>query len=357
MIILVGVDVITLITKSIKPLYQNEAYSGFADCPACDKPNIYLIITDEYAGRTELQDLFAYDNSAFENELKRRGFFVVQNPMSNYNYTPYSMASIFTMNYLKGISDKSSDINNRNIIYTVINKNELTDILKRLGYDFVNLSLFDFAGLPSRLNNNEFYSTREKIISSQTLTGRIKKDLWYHLITTFKFGWAQKRLNQKLVNNIHYQFNATLKAGGEMQTAQPRFIYTHFIMPHYPYLFDKNGKELSFEESVQGWRKDLYIGYLQYCNKLCLSFVDSILKKEKTNPIIVLMSDHGFTKYGAAINPSYNFKNMINIFFPDKNYIKLPDTISAINVFRIILNERFKQQLPLLKDSTVFLQE
>ena len=129
-------------------------------------------------------------------------------------------------------------------------------------------------------------------------------------------------------------------------------------MPHYPYLFDRNGRRLSFEESQQGGRKDLYLEYLQYCNKQCLALADSILKKDKTGPIVILMSDHGFTKYDAsAIDPSYNFDNMINIYLPDKNYSEFPDTISNVNLFRFILNKQFKQRLPLLKDSTIFLKE
>ena len=129
-------------------------------------------------------------------------------------------------------------------------------------------------------------------------------------------------------------------------------------MPHYPYLFDRNGNQLSFEESQQEIRKDLYLDYLQYCNKQCLALTDSILKKDKTGPIIILMSDHGFTKYDpSAIDASYNFDNMINIYLPDKNYSGFPDTISNVNLFRFILNKQFKQRLPLLKDSTIFLKE
>src|SRR4030095_16478302 len=131
-----------------------------------------------------------------------------------------------------------------------------------------------------------------------------------------------------------------------------------FSMPHYPYLFDRNGHQLSFEESQQDGRKDLYLEYLQYCNKKCLALIDSILKKDGTGPIIIFMSDHGFTKYDpSAIDPSYNFDNMINVYFADQNYSEFPDTLSNVNLFRFILNKQFKQRLPLLKDSTIFLKE
>ena len=185
LVILIAVDLAVVASKFISKPVTNEPITEITECRNCKKPNIYLVITDEYAGRKELHDIFSFDNSAFEGELQKRNFLVVKKAMSNYNYTPYSMASIFDMNYLKGITNKANDIDNRNISYKTINKNALVNILNSLGYDFVNLSLFDFAGKPG-VNNNEFYSTHEKLISSQTLSGRIKKDLWYHFVTTVK---------------------------------------------------------------------------------------------------------------------------------------------------------------------------
>ena len=356
LVILIAVDLAVLFSKMISRSKADDVSAAVAGCNDCKKPNIYLIITDEYAGRKELHDIFSFDNSDFETELEKRRFHVVKDPTSNYNFTPYSMASIFDMSYLQGITGKANDIWNRNKTYETINKNALVSILNSLGYDFINLSLFDFAGKPG-ISSNEFYSTHERLISSQTLTGRIKRDLWYHFVTTFKLQWAQNSWQEHLVNIFGKEYNGTLTEA-EKNSSRPRFVYTHFIMPHYPYLFDRNGNQLSFEESQLDGRKDLYLGYLQYCNKRCLALIDSIFLKDKTGPIVILMSDHGFTKYDpSAIDPSYNFNNVINIHFPDKNYSEFPDSLSNVNLFRFILNSQFNQQLPFLKDSTIFLKE
>jgi hypothetical protein len=356
LVTLILVDLAILVSKLVSRSRSHETVTEIAGCKDCKKPNIYLVIADEYAGDKELRDIFSFDNSAFKIELEKRNFHVVKKAMSNYNYTPYSMASIFDMNYLNGITNRANDIDNRNITYETINKNTLVNNLNAFGYDFINFSLFDFADKPG-LNFNEFYSIRERLISSQTFTGRIKKDLWYHFVTTFRFRWAQNDWQNKLISLIQKGYKGTLSAA-EDNSGRPHFIYTHFTMPHYPYLFDKNGSRLSFKESQQGGRKDLYLGFLQYCNQKCLALIDGILKKDRTGPIIILMSDHGFTKYNdPAIDPAYNFDNIINIYFPDKNYSEFPDSISNVNLFRFILNKQFKQQLPLLKDSTIFLKE
>jgi hypothetical protein len=354
--ILLFVEGATILFKVPPHAQSGQLDPKFNSCKTCAKPNIYLIIADEYAGSKALHDIFTFDNSDFENALYKRGFLTIRHSRSNYNYTPFSMASTLSMDYLKGISSKSNDINNRNICYQNINKNPLVHILKETGYNFVNLSPFDFADQPSQLTKNYFYSTHERIISSQTLTSRVYKDLSYHLITSFHFGWAQKKYLEGLINNIRFSYEGTIATASET-SKKPQFVYTHFIMPHYPYLFDKNGNALKFEEAIQGGRKDLYLGYLQYGNKLCLSLIDSIFKKDPTNPVIILMSDHGFTKYSSEYEPAYNFLNMINIYVPGRNYAAFSDSLTNVNLFRTLLNTQFGQQLPLLKDSTFFLKE
>src|SRR5689334_14822202 len=156
LVILIAVDLAVLFSKMISRSKADDVSAAVAGCNDCKKPNIYLIITDEYAGRKELHDIFSFDNSDFETELEKRRFHVVKDPTSNYNFTPYSMASIFDMSYLQGITGKANDIWNRNKTYETINKNALVSILNSLGYDFINLSLFDFAGKPG-ISSNEFY--------------------------------------------------------------------------------------------------------------------------------------------------------------------------------------------------------
>lgn len=353
--LLIFIDTVSLVVKQ----FDRQTASNVANrtpCAECTTPNIYLIILDEYAGRKQLHDQFNFNNEAFENALNERGFLTLKNSRSNYNYTPFSMASTLSMDYLNGISTKSNDIRNRNICYETINENNLVRTLTQFKYRFFNLSLFDFAGQPTDVSNNTFYSTRGKIITDQTLTGRVSKDLAYHLVTTFEFDWALQKYKADALARIRNTYQGTVDIA-KQRTDSPKFVYTHFIMPHYPYLLDKDGNELSFALAVQGGRKDLYLGYLQYSNKLSLSLIDAIRTNDKSDPIIILMSDHGFTKYPDTSNQNYNFYNMINIYMPNKNDSLFTDSITNVNVFRTLLNTQFHQNLPLLKDSTVFLKE
>ena len=82
----------------------------------------------------------------------------------------------------------------------------------------------------------------------------------------------------------------------------------------------------------------------------------SVLKTGRER-VVVIEGDHG---YGYHDNPALSereFSNLNAYFFSDKNYQSLYPTISPVNTFRIILNKYFCKNLPLLKDSSSFLQQ
>ena len=174
-------------------------------CDTCAKPDIYFIIADEYAGNTALKEIFSFDNSAFEEALQQRGFHITKNSISNYNYTPYSVASILSMNYINGITAKSNDLKNRNVSYGLVNDNSLIRFLNQRGYSFKNFSVFDFADQPTVVDN-QFFLTREKLITGQTFTHRFTRDVGFNFFTRFKLNWVIKNWtyatwhsNQKLI--------------------------------------------------------------------------------------------------------------------------------------------------------------
>jgi len=304
-----------------------------------------------------LKEIFSFDNTEFETALEQRGFYIAKNSKSNYNYTPYSVASVIGMKYLENLSARSNDNKNRNISYQQINDNEMIRILKQYDYRFINLSPFEFADQPTIIDN-QFFLTRKKMLTAQTFTSRFKKDLSFNFVTRFKiqseikrFAYSTLKNNQKILNDTYSTVNA--KSDG------PRFIYAHLMMPHYPYYFDENGHPYSIESLMEGQQhvQKNYIGYLQYCNKIFLELIDSILKKSKKPPIIIFMGDHGFRHFIAPVEQQYHFMNFNSVYLPGQNYTGFYDSISGVNQFRIILNQQFKMNFSLLKDSTSFMKE
>jgi phosphoglycerol transferase MdoB-like AlkP superfamily enzyme len=130
-------------------------------------------------------------------------------------------------------------------------------------------------------------------------------------------------------------------------------------MPHNPYYYDKDGKELKYEllRKIYDSTETRYISYLQYCNKVFLQLIDDIKSNSPEPPIIILMSDHGFKGYNNYEHVQTYFSNFNSIYLPDSNYQTFYKGISNVNQFRVLLNSQFNQQLPLLKDSTIIITE
>jgi hypothetical protein len=324
------------------------------NCDTCAKPDIYLIIADEYAGNTELKDLFSFDNSVFENELKTRGFHIVNNSKSNYNATVYSMASLLNMDYIKNLV-KPGVINHQDMLRSrgLIRKNNLVTFLTKNGYGIRNYSFFDLAA-KKKIVRNYFYPTNQSLLTYQTFVNRFI----YHFGA--RFASTQKIENFKkndLYNNIKIDsLTRNIVSGND---TGPKFIYSHFNMPHHPYFFDSNGAEVPADKLTDEFALDkkAYINYLKYTNKKLLDLVDFIIKNSSRPVVISLLGDHGFRQLTNNAEPKYHFMTLNAIYFPNGNYSGFYDGMSNVNQFRVTLNSIFGQQLPLLKDSTSFLIE
>ncbi len=329
---------------------------GLVNCNNCPKPDIYFILADEYAGNKELKDLFQFDDSVFLDQLGKLNFHTIPESQSNYNYTPFSVASMLNMNYLdlKGKERAKPDLT---YSYEAIQDNKLLQFLRSHGYKFYNYSVFDFEGQPARTRET-FLPVKTRLITAQTFLSRFDKEIRFNLVSRWK---SKKNLKivtyaNKLNNENIYSLTWKL---AEQKTPFPKFVYAHLMMPHYPYYFDRNGKEQAFETLLEGNQsnKEAYIEYLQYSNKKLIELVEHILRSSASPPIIVLAGDHGFRHFKEQVESKYYFLNLVSVHLPLKNYSSFSDSLTGVNLFRAILNDQFDQRLSFLKDSTSYLKD
>jgi hypothetical protein len=357
LIVLLLADTALLTSKIMTK--KKTSYSlpeGFDACASCPKPDIYFILADEYAGNTELKELFQFDDSAFLNRLSTLNFYTIPESRSNYNYTPFSVASILNMNYLdlKGKDRAKLDLT---YSYAAIRDNNLLRFLRYHEYDFYNYSVFDFEGQPARVRET-FLPVKTRLITAQTFLHRFDKEIRFNLVSRWKSKKNQEILTYANKNNNKNIYELTWKLA-EQKASSPKFVYSHLMMPHYPYYFDKKGKEQAFESLQEGnqGNKAAYIEYLQYANKKILALVEHIQKSSASPPIIILMGDHGFRHFNKPVDTKYYFLNLASVYLPSKNYSGFNDSLTGVNFFRTILNTAFNQQLPYLKDSTSYLRD
>jgi hypothetical protein len=319
------------------------------------KPDVYFIIADGYAGSAELTNILNFDNSPFLNQLKSKGFYIASHSKSNYNLTPYSLASTFKMDFLnlKSLKENPEDLNE---CFRNINSNPVIDFFKGSGYQLFNFSIFRFDNMPP-LINSQFFDVGPGIINSQTLFGRIERDIAFNLITKYRFKWAMRLAAEKEVQKIEVLYHKTVETASQIYS-RPRFVYSHLMMPHYPYYLDSSGNYNDYSSILdENWSsKDKYIGYLKYCNNKLLKLIDHILVSSAKPPIIILMGDHGFREFSSEEKfRNYFFMNLNAIYLPNKNYSGFTEGITNVNEFRCLFNAAFNQNEQAIPDSSFFI--
>lgn len=327
-------------------------------CDSCARPDIYFILSDDYTNSRTLKELYHYDNSALDSFLVKEGFHIQWNSRSNYASTPVSMASILNYSYLKGLD--SVTFQSYLDMWDLIAKSAAINFLYKEGYSVVNYSFFD---LPESPTGKEipFIPLKGRLITNRTLLNYLVRDV----LNPIKHKLIDSVTLTNDVHNLTDRENERVlqqtMEESRRKRDQPRFVYTHLFMPHPPYLYDSLRKHRSMHEIalLAGSEQfpKYYLEYLPYTNDRIRQLISTIKTNTHGQAVILFMSDHG---YRCSVNGKatpYFFHNQNAMYFPDKDYRLLYDSMSAVNEFRVVFNKFFKQQLPLLKDSTIYLTE
>lgn len=349
-----------LLHPPVNPLsvysFAKEGTAG--PCTACAKPDVYFLLFDEYASTSSLKAQYNYDNSALDSFLVKQGFHINEQSSSNYNLTVFSMASVLNMSYLEGLKDPgriiSQDYTNA---YQLIRDNKVIELFSREGYDVKNYSIFDLAGEPTRAWQS-FLPLKTRLLTARTLAERLGRHGSSLLVRYLGIKYFVVKEYMKYYSGNEEFLKLVASEAGE-KSSRPRFLYAHFIMPHFPYLFDAAGRRRSdqriYEESKTN-PPAAYLDYLTYTNRRLEELVRNI-RQNDPNAVILLCGDHGFREWTTTQSPHFQFENLNAVYFPDHDYIRWDMKVSFVNQFRIVFNQLFHTEYPLLKDSTTVLRE
>jgi len=291
------------------------------------KPDIYYIILDGYASRLSLEKYYRYNNSEFYTSLNRQGFRFCDSAFSNYYSTTKSLCATLNMRYT-GEQEMALDGLRNNRLFRVLKANDYKIYHLRSGY--VVTGTFTQADSTVDIGGpNEFEIS-------------LLKHTALRLDDAFGF-FAVQRLQS--------QFKQMYTMAD--LSAQPKFCFMHFVAPHPPFVFEKDGKIRSKHLSDENlWEPEQhYIDQLAYVSTQISQFLNYLLKKNP-NAVVVLQSDHG--PYGSAKTTEEIFESRAGILYayraPDD--LKIPNKTSSVNTFPYLFNGLFGTSIPLLRDST-----
>lgn len=358
-------DIVSLPFANVSKL-KNDTYHDsnlvekYLPSGAAIKPDIYYLVFDSYTSSATLRSDFNYDNSRTDSFLLNKGFYIARNATSNYNFTVHSIGSSLNISYLKKVTPYKK-IYLKDYLYVIagIYDNNLFPILEKEGYTIINHSIFDFKNHPSTIPHYNVWRL-DFLYSRHNILKKINLEIGW--MFRKNFAWLLPANNQYENYSIAKQVHDSLSIEALEKTVlekidKPRFVYLHIETPHAPYVLDSTGQR----HAKRSWplplevEKNDYVSQLAYSNTFIQKIVTSIFEKNNRPFVIILQGDHGFRFNDGPVERKKEFNVMSAVYFPDKDYHSLNDSMNNINTFRIVLNKSFNQNFNLLKDSSIYI--
>jgi len=344
---MIGVLIFSITSFSITTADDNSL-ANLSDIPVQisdveNKPNIYFIILDEYAGFIQLKNDFNFDNSNFSIELEKRDFFVGTESFSNYPNTSLSVPSIMNMIYFDFIPDNlGKDSKNIRVVEKMINENNVMKILQANGYKITTLDAAvgrtaDTHLADIRLCNSIF-----------DINPDIRKN--FAVVYVPIVGLRELIFDEVIRSKLECSFSALMDFDEDPKN--PDFVVAHLRFPHSPYLYDSSGNSISINDIGD---KNGYLEQLKFANKKTIEIIDSIQERSSEN-IIIIISDHGYRSYINWENPTVDdyirgFNNLAAYYLPGE---EKHEKIALVNIFRTVFNSYLGMDYEILEDRHVW---
>jgi hypothetical protein len=343
------------------------------------KPDIYYIVPEDYGSFKSIKQIYNYDDTPFLKYLRQRDFYVPLNSFANYPFTTPSLVSSLNMDYIPEVFINKPDIGGYyNLEKEKIEDNRVAQFIKSQDYEFINIGPWWTATKYNKNADQDLYFPTGLEIFNRTV------DLKENELILFKdtIAWPFFSHGLNAVNNK--VFGLTFPDSKESDRAiqresflhqiemlkkitkqrGPKYVFTQFMLPHPPYVYDKNCNPTKDMKTTN--EHALFLEQMQCVNKKLKELIDYIQQNNPTKPIIILQTDEGTYPTAFRENKELDWTkqpsellhqkaDILNAYyFPDKNYSKLYQDISPVNSFRVVFNQYLGTDLKLLDDRSYF---
>jgi hypothetical protein len=344
-----------------------------------DMPDVYVIVLDTYMRSDALKQDLGYDNSPFINQLTNLGFYVAKCGHPDYTFTYASISALLNMRYIPQAyaNDVWDDFSDNGFWSNLLKNNEVRAQLKSVGYKTVAfqeeypLVQFDNSDVligedhPS-IDSAYLYpfevvyqqSTAAIILNALDPSGKVESFIQKTFINQ-----AKSSLDLSGLRGPNKDFVATHIISTDFildhitdvpAIAGPKFTYVHLFVPHAPFVYGPDG-QIETDPGYYGgdragatteaYQLKGYVNQVQYIDKRIVPILQTVISKSNNPPIIILMGDHGLENLNRRTD-------LLAYYLPKNGSARLYPSISPVNSFRLIFDEYFGGNYPLLPDKT-----
>ncbi len=322
-----------------------------------DQPDIYYFIIERYGRNDTLKNIYGFNNSEFSDYLKGKGFSIPKKSWANYTQTQLSLASSLNMNYVDQLMKDPKDSGNDHPLINLIEDYKVWHFLKSKGYTFVHSGSWWSGTVFNRYANKNInipaLSEFSELVFNRTI--------FFPIIIKLQIPLFNHRLNNWI--RPFYKFDELAKIP-EMK--EPTYTFTHFMMTHEPFVFDKDGNYVSEEDINNKDIKQNYREQIIFTNKKFQELINTLLEKSgNIPPIIIIQSDEGpYPEQYEMDSQNYDWSKanedevrekmaILNAYYlPHGGDKLLTDFITPVNSFRLIFNYYFDQNFEILPNKS-----
>jgi hypothetical protein len=364
-IVLVAMTAVPIVADKVSGPDEAQPLARPSPIPTAEirdgKRDIYYVNFDRYGGEDSLEPNFGYDNRPFLATLEAKGFVVAHHARANYPNTGHSMTSMLNMDYLDDVARQVGTSGDWGPLYGLLKDHAVGRFLKSQGYRYVHIG-------------NWFEGTRTSPIADQVVSYDPLSEFSRELLDTTplgplskSFGVAEDQLDPRRVawKRVLYQIDQLMRVGND---GKPTFVMSHIILPHDPYVFERDGSFLE-PDVMKGrhWHEN-YLESLRFANAMMTQIADHLLAgPDETDPILIFASDEGpppgTDKNNTNPNPEawgskttkqlrQKFPILAAFYLPGPNRPRIAQTITPVNFFRSIFSVYFAADLPPLADDS-----
>ncbi len=337
-----------------------------------EKPNIYLILLDEYARTDMLKQQFGFDNTSFDAYLTGKGFHVSSTSENEIAATDVQSANLLNLDYVFFPSNLQMSGTPRKSLYSNYadyrTEAYLFDLLRANGYhsiaidnpgvmySFGNVNADEVLKMETRTAVNITFDQNEVdfmlLLWNESVLHAVD-GIWYAL-----WGWMDEKNNASIFdrNVTMVQDSFSYIENYQQNGETPVMLYAHILCPHLPFAFYPDGEIKDASVVSIGWdAPNAYTDNVQYATAQIERGINHLLEVDP-DCVIILLSDHGariHLETAGMLVPE--FLPILNaVYFRGETYSK-NEGLSGVNTVRTVLSDALQIDLPFV-EPPIYLQ-
>lgn len=329
--ILITVFALPKILKTAEPNTISDVSYDIVSLSGNSKPNIYFIITDEYASFPCGKKYYQYDNVVFHDYLSENKFNISETSYSYSTCTYNSLGSLASLQPLESplttLAAKEHILKKDNLQY---------QLLEKLGYDIKEVSAHHT--YPFKNTSKKKKNIISRIFKSQAENGDNTLKIIMDKTMLYKISRSMAVSNTSTENVLSYFTDENF-----LENTSQVAYFCYILSPHVPFTHDEHGNKISITSRGDWENPEIYLGQLKYTTTLLMSAIDAILTNDP-NSVIVLQSDHG-VRYHADGEPPHQFiieendmRSIFNVVYFSGESMDIQG-LSAINTWRLVFQQ------------------